>query len=354
MGSLDEKPVAYASPYQYAPLPPGDTFRVLALKPGSSDEPLQCSLRTATIAGAEYEAISYVWGSDIKDQRMLCESRTMNITTNLHEALRTLRKEDNIRYLWADSICINQDDPAEKGHQVANMGHIYSSASVVLIYMGMDPEGQGPEVAALLSDVNDFLQSEIAKMGSLEWDTFPHMDSYAENLLLKDERWHCVRSFLDLPWFERGWVVREAGLAREGLIIWGDSVTTWHHLMWVACWYFGKVNSLPTLPMGYVWRALGSHVHAYKDRYSSTLRVFTGRDSWIPTSFLSHLGQGRLLQFRDRRDNIYAFLDFAPQPLRGVPRNARLHKAVGGSIHRLCRPVSQPYRGPDHVKLGRT
>jgi hypothetical protein len=293
INSQDDDPTAHTNLYQYEPLPPGDFFRYLVLGPGSGGEPLRCSLHTAAIADKEYEAISYVWGSGVKDQHISCDGCPMNITTNLYNALRRLRDSTKVRHLWADSICIDQDNLEEKGHQVANMSGIYSSASQVLIYMGLDPHGHGPKVASLLSDVDDFLRREIAKLNSLDWEAFPDSNELADHPLLRDERWRSLRVLLDLQWFERGWVVREAGLARHGLVVLGDSDIPWQTLMWAVTWIRGRVDSLPALPNGYVYRRLGSHFDAHVDRYISRLRIFFRAREWARSTLLTHFAQGR-------------------------------------------------------------
>jgi hypothetical protein len=53
-------------PYRYDSLPRDGHFRYLVLQPGVDDEPLQCSLHTATTDVEDFEAISYVWGSELK------------------------------------------------------------------------------------------------------------------------------------------------------------------------------------------------------------------------------------------------------------------------------------------------
>jgi hypothetical protein len=304
-------------PYVYEPLPSNEHFRYLALEPGSGDELLRCSLHTCEIGKATFEALSYVWGSETRNRRIYCDGYTIDITENLCEALQRLRNPTDVRELWADSICINQENLEEKSQQVAIMGQIYSRASRVLIYLGPDPAGHGPKVAALLTDVGGFLQDEMTKMEQVDWNAFPSWQYYANHPLLKDERWRSVRGLLEQQWFERGWVVREAGLARQGLIVWGNSRISWQTFMRTATWIWGKLESLPGLPMGYVYRRLCGHMEAYMDRHNSTLRVLISQSNWTPSTLLDYLGAGRSLHFKDRRDNIYAFLDLAVKPTVG-------------------------------------
>ena len=39
-------------------------------------------------------------------------------------------------FIWADAICINQEDDAEKSLEVAQMGKVYENARRVLIWLG--------------------------------------------------------------------------------------------------------------------------------------------------------------------------------------------------------------------------
>jgi hypothetical protein len=57
--------------------------------------------------------------------------------------LRVLRVSDGSdrgRVLWIDALCINQDDDAERVHQVGIMGSIYRQARQVLVWLGTPDE----------------------------------------------------------------------------------------------------------------------------------------------------------------------------------------------------------------------
>lgn len=57
---------------------------------------------------------------------------------NLAGVLRHLRNEKTARTLWVDAICINQSDMAEQEAQVLRMTDIYSCASRVVVWLGLD------------------------------------------------------------------------------------------------------------------------------------------------------------------------------------------------------------------------
>jgi hypothetical protein len=86
----------------------------------------------------KFYALSYTWGKPGATLSIFCNGRTMEIATNLHEAMVTLFSEPHSLDLpiWIDAICINQKDDEEKGVQVAKMGDVYRKATKVVVWLG--------------------------------------------------------------------------------------------------------------------------------------------------------------------------------------------------------------------------
>jgi hypothetical protein len=82
------------------------------------------------------------------------------------------------RTLWADAVCICQDNLEEKSHQVALMTEIYSRADKVLVHLG---DGDGASDAAM-DCVKDF-ESVVSMQDAL-----------------------LVGRLFERPWFTRMWV----------------------------------------------------------------------------------------------------------------------------------------------------
>jgi Heterokaryon incompatibility protein (HET) len=126
------------------PLAPGRNIRMLALEPSRDfNSDIRCRLieRSLDEAQGGYEALSYVWGSQIYDAKITCNDRSFDVTTNCLLALRYLRKRAKVRFLWVDAICIDQSSNAERGHQVELMGEIYKFANNVIIWLGEQQPG---------------------------------------------------------------------------------------------------------------------------------------------------------------------------------------------------------------------
>jgi hypothetical protein len=80
-----------------------------------------------------------------------CDGKPLSISTNLYATLLSLRwrascqhKEEfkqereeasfrQVRYIWIDALCIDQNNLDERSQQVSLMGHIYTQAQTVYV-----------------------------------------------------------------------------------------------------------------------------------------------------------------------------------------------------------------------------
>ncbi|KAI6554237.1 hypothetical protein MCOR04_010598 [Pyricularia oryzae] len=214
--------------YRYERLCARDEIRLLALDPAKRrDTPLSASLvhRRRSEAIEEYSAVSYVWGQE-KSIRSLeisdgSDTSYLRITPTVDVLLRYLRKTKKLRYLWIDAICLNQEDEAEKAHQVPQMDRIYSGADQVRIWLGHE----NPMTTSVYSffrkatrETKTERQTDTAQrlaglmkehFGSVELGDFMKPGCRAGILLAFD--------FFEQSWFTRRWVVQEAVMARRAI-----------------------------------------------------------------------------------------------------------------------------------------
>lgn len=103
-------------------------IRLLKISSGLEDDPLRCSLEPIALDGdARYTALSYCWGDADDRVDITVNGQNISVTRNLENALKCMRRLDQDIVVWADALCINQQDTAEKNVQVGLMGKIYSS-----------------------------------------------------------------------------------------------------------------------------------------------------------------------------------------------------------------------------------
>lgn len=124
--------------YKFSKISDPRTIRLILLQPSQDLEAqVQCSLIEVTLGELEndivdhYVALSYVWGDATLSCSALVDEKRLDITSSLDCALRYLRaREPNkIVRLWADGICIDQNDVADRNQQVQLMRSVYSLAS---------------------------------------------------------------------------------------------------------------------------------------------------------------------------------------------------------------------------------
>ena len=77
-----------------------------------------------------------MWGDPSKRLPIFVNGQEHHITTNLYRALRRIRNDTEVRVLWADALCINQNDSRERSHQVSLMKDIYSSTQEAILFIG--------------------------------------------------------------------------------------------------------------------------------------------------------------------------------------------------------------------------
>ncbi|KAK4119694.1 kinase-like protein [Parathielavia appendiculata] len=132
-------------PFPYNPLTFASGFRILHLKRvyqhHSVDEKdiRLCGWLVEASIGAppEYYALSYTWGDSTQCETIAVDGKRLGITAKGAAALRRMLRGKIQRYLWVDSICINQGDTPEaldkRGRQVAMMGDPASDVAIVAL-----------------------------------------------------------------------------------------------------------------------------------------------------------------------------------------------------------------------------
>src|SRR5437016_2643904 len=125
--------------FTYDPLPlHGDSIRVLRLHRGGVRDPIRCTLYTTSLkqAARSYDALSYAWGIQDHSEPILVNGGEMVIRRNLFAFLCMLRSPEDDIHLWADAVCIDQQNNREKNHQVQQMGRIYESSRITHVWLG--------------------------------------------------------------------------------------------------------------------------------------------------------------------------------------------------------------------------
>ena len=98
-------------------------------------------------ADCRYLALSYVWGEKEKAAPLMLQESNKSLFTSknglkesfdtdmpktLRDAIKTTKRMEE-RYIWIDSLCIQQDSEEEKKQQIKMMGRIYGNAIVTIV-----------------------------------------------------------------------------------------------------------------------------------------------------------------------------------------------------------------------------
>ena len=215
---------AEISQYKYQPIV-GDRFRLLHLYTDKWESALQGELIESPIEDAPmYFCVSYTWGLFPKDWTILLGGDSLAITQNLYGGLRHIRSMigHHSIFIWADAICINQGDLAERSSQVQLMGRVFSGSQQVFAYLGEDP-GNDQDLCPLLSKINS-LWHTLYTPGPRQAAKQVGPEDY-ERLGLPpadDKAWQKFVEFIELAWFTRAWIVQEVLLAKSLVLSYGE------------------------------------------------------------------------------------------------------------------------------------
>lgn len=196
-----------------------DDFRLLLLERDSKTPEIHCHLIPASRGERfRYEALSYTWGDPSAELRSIwMNGYPFRVTSNLYSALQKLRKSfpygGQYRFLWIDSLCIDQSNDQDRNHQVSNMGKIYQQAALVLVWLGEQSQDSDQAI--------DFIEKvhELSNPGVSELYTRTKIEHYVE--------WKAMNSLFRREYWQRTWIIQEIQLAKDVLFHCGDRVFTW-------------------------------------------------------------------------------------------------------------------------------
>lgn len=301
--SLTQHVISMANPvtlFHYDPIVGDNTIRILEIRPGSGIDLVFCRLRTVRLSEKpRYQALSYCWGDPTFNQLIQCNEKPFAITTNLHVALKQLRHNTEPRILWADAICINQQNTNERNQQVRLMRQIYEMAERVVVWLGA--ETQFTYLGMPL--IPKLVAADKKRDSSEDQDALVQRGVAAvlrENNLPQrfDDAWKGFFDLLHRPWFERGWVIQEAAVAASIIICCGRFVVTLQDFM-LALLYSNTIG----LADGYLSPTFG--------RVMSIALTGQVIQQGHQLSLLSLLLRHRLAITTDPRDKIFALCGIA-------------------------------------------
>ncbi|KAL6708188.1 hypothetical protein ACN47E_003372 [Coniothyrium glycines] len=290
-------------------------IRLLEILPseGSTQLPLQCQLRQYDLDTVpKYEALSYCWGDATERCNLSCNGRSVSVTESLYSALLRLRREDQSRVIWADALCINQEDNEEKGNQVSLMGQIYAHGVQTIVWLGSPEdhceEQSGQSVGDNVSSLPDALdriheafqasriEPDNTKLSQAEWHKM-RLPAEQCALLSATLPWTVIAALFSLPWFQRIWCVQETRLARITTFYWGSTKLEGQKVeLLIQYCYLESDHTGTSIPIGVPWHhAMAMFAPLQPERNEQC-------------ALLQHLSVYRMFLATDPRDKVFGLL----------------------------------------------
>ncbi|CAH0033248.1 unnamed protein product [Clonostachys rhizophaga] len=151
------------------------------------------------------------------------DGRTATITTSLNSALTQFRHPANPRLLWADALCINQKDTAEKTVQVQLMADVYRYAVQVLVWLGPDADGLEEFFPTV------YAASRFISVIEARYNSEPEGAIELQRQMMRLS-WEPILELFLWPWFTRKWVVQEVALPKHVVMCYGNLWFPFHTL----------------------------------------------------------------------------------------------------------------------------
>jgi hypothetical protein len=308
----DEMATETTSRYLYRPLNKDrKEIRLLTLEPGQGDQIIRCTLSHTFLDEcpiAHYETISYTCGDPALRSKIMLHGNATDVLASSEVVLRRMRLPAAQRVLWVDSICIDQENTAERGHQVGMMYEIYANTSMNLIWLGPD-DGYTEQAAMSVRAIMDEMAEEcngLENLGSIlrnekGTEQFSNTRLSLANL---DKTCESLEHLYGSPWFGRLWVVQEVSLAP------------------ISACYRGAYE-IPILDvlravsfLSYKWYHISEYVTSGSENFVHAATIFdlTDREHgyyrrfFKRTTFLSLLDDLRSFGTIDPRDHVFGTL----------------------------------------------
>ncbi|TLS25620.1 hypothetical protein PpBr36_06911 [Pyricularia pennisetigena] len=222
--------------YTYSPLSSHRQIRLLRVFAGAGDDELSGELFHAALDSVpRFTALSYAWGDPQPQKTIRCCDSIAEVLPSLHSALRHLREPYRDVLVWADALCIDQENILERNEQVKIMGDIYASAMCTAIWLGEE----STEVKMAFGWLRRFDKATEL------WDSSPQackhdaefIDRHHAEAILQSAfgNWKVLAfkniwALLDRPWFTRKWIIQELVKSRMPLLVSGRNCIPWPFL----------------------------------------------------------------------------------------------------------------------------
>jgi hypothetical protein len=276
---------------------------------------LQCTLEHTSLLNPEpYSALSYRWGEPTNTKQIILNERPVKVGANIEAALRQLQSH-GYRRIWADALCINQNDLEERDLQIRNMQLVYSKAQNVVAWIGNDEENIATAVNFLWK-TESFRWLPTGRPNECSPLSKRHIREmelqFGVNSSIVDEwiqqRWKIFGDFFNLDYWKRVWIIQELASGSDVKIIFGKTEISWKSIMDVVVFLEECSGVAPRTCQSYQNAAL---LRRFRSRFLSNVQA--------PITLREALQWSHYAEATDPRDKIYALLGLTSDGHKIVP-----------------------------------
>lgn len=202
--------------FVYPSLQPGH-IRLIRVQQQSTWPYISCDMKIVKLEESpQFTALSYTWGGQIPNRMLFIGDAWLRVTPNLYAFLLQVQnfgdeaKEKGVEWIWADSLCINQQDDADKSVQIGMMRKIYEAAQRVVVWLGEATYARECFLKQLEAMAEDRISGE-------------HQQSIAlrKPQEQKPSDFQIPQEFLTHPYWRRVWILQEiTSNPKHGVSLW--------------------------------------------------------------------------------------------------------------------------------------
>ncbi|KXS97446.1 hypothetical protein AC578_7364 [Pseudocercospora eumusae] len=188
-----------------------DEIRLIQILSADQAGRVACSVQSYSLSDApKYTALSYTWGRPDRNCFIDLDNHAFPVRKNLLRFLRQVASSPrhNRELFWIDALCIDQDDQAERTHQVGLMSMIYRRADYVLVWLG-------PAYGNSKEALRGLRRQSVPSLAKVWWTT----------------EGAAIRRLCQRAYWSRLWVLQELALAQRIRLACGDQEVSWVHFM---------------------------------------------------------------------------------------------------------------------------
>lgn len=198
---------------------------------------------------------------------------------------------DQLRFLWVDALCINQEDNDEKSVQISMMGKIYENCRCSLMWLG-EEEAASDLALELIGHFEEAVGDDFDLKRNPRFRELIFGDQFSRH-------WEAIGELFKRPYWQRLWNLQETVLPRSQYLCCGSAMASWEGFQ---C--FLTIISTGQFFSGFPRELVFCASSRVAQSTALRLKIIASK----PVSFLEGLLVSRNLDAAEPKDKIYGIL----------------------------------------------